>query len=355
MILPEKYQGISEEELKDRIRVQKDKWGADLVILGHHYQRDEVYQFADFTGDSFKLAQDAARQGNARYIVFCGVNFMAEAARILCSDSQRVFLPDHDAGCPMADMATLEEVEDAWDVLSRITDISEIIPVTYMNSSAAIKAFCGAHGGIVCTSSNAGKIFDWAFSKGEKILFFPDEHLGRNTAREKGIPGKDVSLWKREEDNGSLSENDIAGAKVIVWNSYCHVHTHFMIDHIIEARKKYPDAKVIVHPECPEEVVMNSDASGSTEQIIRYVEAAAAGSTIIVGTEVNMVGRLAGRHKNKRVFPLDRSLCPNMFKISLADLCWTLEELGSVNKVHVPTEIAENARIALERMLSHGA
>lgn len=353
MILPEKYQGITEGELKRRIGAVKNKLGDNLVILGHHYQRDDVYNFADFTGDSFKLAQDAARQKKARYIAFCGVHFMAEAARILCSKDQQVFLPDMDAGCPMADMATIDEVEAAWASLSEMTDVSKIIPITYMNSAASIKAFCGENGGIVCTSSNAGRLFDWAFSRGEKILFLPDEHLGRNTARAKGIRDDQVSLWRREEADGGLTRKEVEKGRIIVWNGFCHVHTFFTVDQVGSARKKYPGCKIIVHPECPQEVVIASDTTGSTEQIKKYVENAPKGSVIIVGTEINMVSRLGAQNRDKTVVPLSRSLCPNMFKISLNDLCWTLEELGNVNEIFVSHDIAKHAKTALQRMLDH--
>lgn len=352
MILPEKYQGISEEELKERISKVKARLGSDLVILGHHYQRDDVFAFADFAGDSFKLAQDAANQKDAKYIIFCGVHFMAEAARIVCSQSQRVFLPDVHAGCPMADLASIEQVEEAWKSLGKHTDVSRIIPITYMNSTAAIKAFCGAHNGIVCTSSNAKKIFEWAFEHGDKIFFMPDEHLGRNTARDMNI--NEVCLWKREEEYGGLTKDQIKNTRVFVWNGFCHVHTHFNVAQVKDMREKYPDAKIIVHPECSEDVVKVSDASGSTEQIKKFVENADDGAIIVVGTEINMVSRLARNNPKKRVFSLSRSLCPNMFKISLNDLCWTLEELGNVNEIYVDEIIVKNAHKALQKMLDNG-
>lgn len=353
MILPEEYQGLEETELKRRIQAVKDEIGDDLVILGHHYQRDDVYNFADFTGDSFKLARDAATKSNAKYIVFCGVHFMAEAARIVASKDQRVFLPDLDAGCPMADLAEIAEVEYAWESLSKVTDVSKIVPITYMNSTAAIKAFCGKHGGIVCTSSNSGKLFEWAFKNGEKIFFMPDEHLGRNTARALGFEGEKVALWKRLEEKGGLTSEQVEKSKVIVWNGFCHVHTFFTTDHVKEARKKHSGAKIIVHPECKEDVVKISDASGSTEQIRKYVEGSEKGSTIIVGTELNMVGRLAAQNTDKTILPLARSICPNMFKISLNDLCWTLENLGKVNEIIVNPEVAKHAKAALQRMLDN--
>lgn len=352
MLLPDKYQGLSEDELKTRIADAKARLGKDLVILGHHYQRDNVYNFADFTGDSFKLAQDAANQKDSKYIVFCGVNFMAESARILCSDDQRVFIPDMDAGCPMAAMADIDEVENAWDDLAKMTDVSKIIPVTYMNSTAATKAFCGQHDGAVCTSSNAKKIFEWAFKRGEKILFLPDEHLGRNTARAMGI--EDVALWKRDELNGGLTNAEVEKSKVMVWNGYCHVHKIFTVEQVNEARKRYPGCQVVVHPECTEDVVKASDTTGSTEQIKKYIDNAPAGSVIVVGTEVNMVSRMAANNPDKRVVPLTRSLCPNMFKVSMNDLCWILEEIGQAGEIIVDESIKKDARVALERMLANG-
>lgn len=353
MILPEKYQGIKEDELKKRVHSVKGELGDELAILCHHYQRDDVYEFADFTGDSFKLAQDAASRSKSKHIVFCGVHFMAEAARILCADNQRVFLPNMDAGCPMADMASLDEVEVVWDMLSGMTDISKIVPITYMNSTAAIKAFCGKNGGVICTSSNAGRLFDWAFGRGEKVLFIPDRYLGANTARSKGFKGEEILLLRRDEENSGLNRDLVKKSKVIVWDGFCHVHTAFTLDHINEARKKYPRCKIIVHPESVEDVVEASDEVGSTEQIRKYVESSPKNSTIIIGTEINMVNRLANQNMDKTVLPLERSLCPNMFKISLNSLCWTLEELGLVNEIFVPEDVAGNAKIALRRMLEN--
>lgn len=353
MVLPEKYQALSEEELKDRITAVKKRLGEELIILGHHYQQDGVYAFADFTGDSFKLAQDGARQKKARYIVFCGVHFMAEAAKLLAAKEQRVFLPDFEAGCPMADMADIDEVEVAWNNLAEMTDISRVVPIAYMNSTAAIKAFCGERGGIVCTSSSAGRLFKWAFGRGEKIFFLPDEHLGRNTARALGIKDSEIALWNREISDGGLTNITISEAKVVVWNGFCHVHTHFTVSHISEAREKYPTCKIIVHPECISDVANMADVIGSTEQIKRYVETSPAGSTIVVGTEINMVSRLSKTNKDKTVVPLSRSLCPNMFKISLADLCWTLEELGDVGEIFVAEGVVRHAKTALQRMLEN--
>lgn len=349
-MLSERYRNMSEDELKKRIAKAKKKLGADVVILCHHYQRDEIFEFADFTGDSFKLARAGAEAKQAKKIVFCGVHFMAESARILASKEQRVYQPEPTAGCPMADLAPIDEVEEFWEQLGASTDLSKVVPVTYMNSSVEVKAFCGRHGGIVCTSSNAGKIFDWAFKRGEKILFIPDENLGRNTARGKGIVGEHTMLAGLLRH--SVPRHDIQDVKVILWPGYCHVHTYFTLEHIEVARAKYPNAKIIVHPECREEVVLASDEFGSTEQILNYVKMSPSGSTIFVGTEINMVGRLSRMFPGKKILPLARSLCPNMFKISLGNLCWTLEEFPEENEIKVAEDVAGSARVALERMLS---
>lgn len=352
-MLPESYQGLSEKELVERITSAKTKLGNRLVILGHHYQREEVIRFADFRGDSYGLSKIASEQKSAEFIVFCGVHFMAEAARILARPNQRVFHPDMTSGCPMADMASIDEVEFAWESLDKCWDLKKTIPVTYMNSVAAIKAFCGKNGGIICTSGNASRVFDWAFNHGNKIFFFPDEHLGRNTARVKGIVSDNISVWDPKNPPDDLSS--LENINVLLWKGFCHVHTYFTVKQIKNARKNYPDCKVIVHPECTEDVVMASDESGSTEGICKYVESQPKGTTIVVGTEINLVNRLAKENPDKKIVPLARSLCPNMFKISLNDLCWTLEQIvkgDPVNEIIVPADISKNAKLALERMLT---
>jgi len=333
-----------DKELRQRIELSKKKLGRRLVILGHHYQRDDVIAFADFRGDSFRLSKVASEQKQAEFIVFCGVNFMAESARILARPLQRVFLPDMRAGCPMADMADLEDVENAWETLSKQTDIKKIIPVAYMNTTAEIKAFCGKKGGIICTSSNAPRVFKWAFERGDKIFFLPDEHLGRNTAKKLNIKGDEFALW---------GDNKIP--KVILWPGFCHVHTFFTTEHIEEAREKYLGCKIVVHPECKEDVVNKSDDALSTEGICGFVARQKKGSVIIIGTEINLVGRLARENPDKKILPLARSLCPNMFKISLSNLCETLESIvkgEAINEVLVPKEITEPANKALSRMLT---
>ncbi len=354
-VLPERYRAMDREELKEGIRERKRALGNKLVILGHHYQRQDVIDFADFRGDSLGLSRLAAEQTTCRYIVFCGVHFMAESADIVRQDHQVVQHPDQDAGCPLAEMADVEAVRRAWDVVARAVDETSVIPITYMNSSAELKAFCGEKGGAVCTSSNAPKVFQWALTRGQKIFFFPDEHLGRNTARGVGIPEEQISLWDpyaemEEETKG----REIQGARLLLWKGFCHVHTHFRPDHIRKVREAEPQAKIVVHPECPEEVVQAADAAGSTEYILRYVQEALSGSTLYVGTEINFVKRLARENSDKTVRELARSLCPNMFRIDLGNLLWTLEGIGEVNRVVVPDDIKYGARLALDRMLQLG-
>lgn len=351
-MLPESYQGLGENELKRRILAAKAKLGKRLVILGHHYQREDVIRFADFRGDSFGLSKVAGQQGEADYIVFCGVHFMAEAARILARPGQRVFHPDLTAGCPMADMAPVDDVETAWAELAGIVDIKKVIPVAYMNTVASLKAFCGRNGGIICTSSNAPRVFEWAFERGDKIFFFPDEHLGRNTARKFGISKNEIKVWKSMSDDSRFTIHD---SRLLLWPGFCHVHTYFTLEHVKAARENYPGCKIIVHPECREDVVRASDENASTEGICKYVEAEASGAPIIIGTEINLVMRLAHENPQKNILPLARSLCPNMFKISLGDLCWTLEQLVKgepANEVIVPEEISRYAKVALDRMLT---
>lgn len=338
-------ENLSEQELKRRIEDAKKKFGSRLVILGHYYQQSDVIEFADYEGDSFALAK-AGAETDAEFIVFCGVKFMAEASVILAKPGQRVFLPDMDAGCPLSDMAPTEDVLDAWALLEDAGAAKDFLPVVYMNSSSELKSFCGEKGGTVCTSSSAAKAFDWAIEQGKRIFFLPDENLGRNTAREFGIKESEISRW----DNEKIA--DVLDARLIVWNGYCHVHTFFTEAHVIAAREKYPGCKIVVHPECSPSVAMLSDGVGSTAYLKKFAEDTPAGSTVVIGTEINLVARLAKNHPDKKIVPLARSLCPNMFKLSLADLCCTLENLGRVNEVFVNEEIAKDAKIALDRMLS---
>lgn len=354
-LLPDTYRAASQEELFGRIREAKEALGGRLCILGHHYQREEVIQFADLRGDSFGLSQSAAALEEPDYIVFCGVHFMAEAADVLSPPDRRVVLPDLRAGCPMANMATLDEVLPAWEELASAVGPGAVCPITYMNSDAELKAFVGRHGGAVCTSSNAAGIFRWAFGERPKVLFFPDEHLGRNTAYAVGVPLEEMVVWDPEEPMGGLSAEELRRARVILWKGYCHVHTHFTPEMVREVRSRRPDMKVIVHPECTFEVVQLSDATGSTGGIIKKVQSSPPGSQWAVGTEVHLVNRLSAEHPDKTIIPLDRSLCGTMFLINPQNLCWVLEELVRsqvVNEIAVPREVRRWAKVALDRMLA---
>jgi quinolinate synthase len=327
-----------------------------LVILGHHYQRDEVIQFADFRGDSFKLSRQAASRGEADYILFCGVHFMAESADILAQPHQQVILPNLEAGCSMADMAKQDDVEACWETLKGF-GVGEVIPVTYMNSAASLKAFCGRNGGIVCTSSNASRVFDWAFERGERILFFPDEHLGRNTGVKKGIPLDRMAVWDPFQPNGGLTETELREATVILWKGYCSVHARFSVEQIDAARAAVPGVNVVVHPECRMEVVQAADCDGSTEHIIDVISAAAPGTSWAVGTEINLVNRLQSEMPDKRIFCLDPVICPcsTMYRVHPGYLLWALEHLVEgevVNQIQVDTDTKREALVALDRMLS---
>jgi len=336
----------------EKIKEIKKKLGKELIILTHHYQRQEIVYLGDYGGDSFGLSQKAATDKDARYIVFCGVHFMAESAAILAQPHQTVQIPDAAAGCWMADMIDSVLVNKVWDEITQIVGDEGIMPLVYMNSDAHIKAHCGKHGGAVCTSSNTPRAFKWALEQREKIFFFPDEHLGRNTGNKLGIPADEMIVWDPGKPLGGNSEEQIKKARVILWKGYCLVHTRFTTDHISEARKKYPEAQIVVHPECPQEVVNIADADGSTSFIVDYVKKAAAGSTIIIGTEINLIQRLAQEHPDKTIMTLHDSLCPNMYKIDLPKLLATLETIGETNIVSVDEDIKNDARLALDRMLS---
>ncbi len=360
--LPVAYQRMDDAELHARIRRAKDALGERLVVLGHFYQRDEVVQHADFVGDSFQLANAALTRPQAETIVFCGVHFMAETADVLARPGQRVILPNLAAGCSMADMADEDSVEAAWDQLLEVYadesgDLAPVVPVTYMNSSAALKAFCGRHGGIVCTSSNAEVVLEWAFERGRRVLFFPDQHLGRNTAKAMGVPLERMPLWDPRKPLGGHDETTLREAKVLLWHGFCSVHKRFTVAQIEQARAEHPGVQVVVHPECPMPVVDAADAAGSTDLIRRYVEAAAPGSTIAIGTEVNLVNRLAAEHPDKTIFCLDPVICPcsTMYRIHPGYLAWVLDGLleGEVrNEIVVDEAVAADARVALERMLA---
>ncbi|GAB3861639.1 quinolinate synthase NadA [Micromonospora andamanensis] len=348
----------SDPDLVARATAAKAALGDRVFVLGHHYQRDEVIQFADVTGDSFKLAREAAARPQAEYIVFCGVHFMAESADILTSDAQQVVLPDLAAGCSMADMAALPQVENAWDVLTELGLAERTVPVTYMNSSADIKGFVGRNGGVVCTSSNAKRALDWAYEQGEKVLFLPDQHLGRNTAvLEMGFSLDDCVLYDPHKPNGGLTAEQLRDAKMILWRGHCSVHGRFTLESVNDVRERVPGVNVLVHPECRHEVVQAADQVGSTEYIIRTIEAAPAGSAWAVGTELNLVRRLALAHPDKQIMFLDRAVCycSTMNRIDLPHLVWALEELVAgrvVNRITVDADTAHHARVALDQMLA---
>ena len=362
--LPNEYKSASNEELHERIRAAKQTLGDRVVILGHFYQRDEIVQHADYLGDSFQLANAAKAHPEAESIVFCGVHFMAETADILSGADQSVILPNLAAGCSMADMADADSVEQCWAELTAIYGSepgadgrAPIIPVTYMNSSAALKAFCGRNGGIVCTSSNAAIVLKWAFERGQRVLFFPDQHLGRNTAKAMGISVDDMPLWHGRKPLGGNSEQELRDAKVVLWNGFCSVHKRFTVDQIDKARADYPGVRVIVHPECPMAVVDAADENGSTDYIRRAIEQAHEPSVFAIGTEINMVQRLAAQHPEHTIFCLDPVICPcsTMYRIHPGYLAWVLERLVAgevVNQITVDAETAEQAKVALERMLA---
>jgi quinolinate synthase len=349
----------SDPDLVARARAARETLGERVFVLGHHYQRDEVIQFADVTGDSFKLARDAAARPEAEFIVFCGVHFMAESADILTSPQQKVILPDLAAGCSMADMARLGQVEDAWDALADAGIADSVVPVTYMNSSADIKAFCGRNGGVVCTSSNAEVALEWAFEQkpDAKVLFLPDQHLGRNTAVLKmGMSLDDCVVWNPHLPNGGLTEEQLRDARMILWKGHCSVHGRFSPDVVDELRANIPGVQILVHPECQHEVVLKADLVGSTEFIIKTIEAAPSGSSWAIGTELNLVKRLADQHPDKHISFLDRTVCycSTMNRIDLPHFVWAMESLASgvvVNQIQVDPETEQQALVALQRML----
>ncbi len=355
--LPDRYTLAAPDELDAWTGRAKATLGDRLLVLGHHYQRPEVIRWADERGDSFKLAQFAARTEAATDIVFCGVHFMAESADILTGDHQRVVLPDLNAGCSMADMADIDQVQEAWEELAAVTDVERIVPITYMNSSAALKAFVGDRGGAVCTSSNARLVLEWALARGDKVLFFPDQHLGRNTGYEMGFGAADMRVWDPRCDLGGLDDRSVKDATLLLWKGHCTVHQRFTPAHVAAFRDEHPGGEVLVHPECSHEVVELADRVGSTERILEWVDAAPAGATLGVATEIHMVQRLAVEHPDKTVVSLDPLICPcsTMFRIDGPHLAWCLESLARgelVNQVVVDDDTARSARLALERMLA---
>ncbi|MDN8548546.1 quinolinate synthase NadA [Microbacterium sp. NM3R9] len=364
--LPEWYRRASERELDQRIREAKTVLGDRVVVLGHFYQREEVVVHADYVGDSFQLAGAAKSHPEAEAIVFCGVHFMAETADLLSQPEQAVILPNLAAGCSMADMASIDEVEECWEQLAELYgDLEQpdedgllpVVPVTYMNSSAAIKGFVGRHGGIVCTSSNARTVLEWAFARGRRVLFFPDQHLGRNTAKAMGVPLDRMPLWNPRRAYGGNDRAALTDAQVILWHGFCSVHRRFTVDQIDRARAEHPGVRVIVHPECPMDVVDAADEAGSTEYIRSAIDAASEPTTFAVGTEINLVQRLAAQYPQHRIFCLDPIVCPcsTMYRIHPGYLAWVLDELvagRTPNRIQVPGDVADPARLALERMLA---
>ncbi|MCH2311754.1 MAG: quinolinate synthase NadA [SAR202 cluster bacterium] len=354
--VPAEYRTLESDQVVERIQAARSKLGERVMVLGHHYQRDEVIQFADFRGDSYNLSKYAAETKGLEAVIFCGVHFMAETADILTDSDVSVILPNLMAGCSMADMAKIDDVEECWDELTEIYDDEKIIPITYMNSTAAIKSLCGSNGGIVCTSSNATKVFEWAFERGQRVLFLPDQHLGRNTGLKLGIGEDEMVVWSPFKGSGGNSLEQLQKAKVVLWEGHCSVHTRFTVEQIHTAREEHPSVNVIVHPECPQDVLAEADMNGSTELIIKTISEADSGSKWAVGTEISLVNRLAKEHPDKTVFCLDPVVCPcsTMYRIHPTYLLWVLEALNDgvvVNQIKVGLETQQNALIALERML----
>nr|MBN2277881.1 quinolinate synthase NadA [candidate division Zixibacteria bacterium] len=352
--LPKEYRESTTEELKDSIRSARGKLGRKAIILTHHYQRPEIVESGDAVGDSYGLSKIAAERDDVDLIIFCGVHFMAEAAYILSKPHQKVYLPNPLAGCPMADMAEIEEVLEAWEVLKAFGGDTRIMPISYMNSAASLKAFVGEHGGLICTSSNADAAYKWALERREKLFFFPDRHLGYNTGIKYGLSRDDMVLWDFAKEQGGLSDEQIEKARVILWKGHCHVHTNFRSRHVTEVRGKYPDVKIVVHPECSHTVVEQADAVGSTSFIVKYVEQQPAGSVIAIGTEINLINRLAHEHPDKKIFELSGQTCPvcaNMYRTTLNDLAYCLENYEDMKTITVPDEVRQKAYLALERML----
>ncbi len=352
--LPTEYREAKSADLKDRIAEARLRLGSRLCILVHHYQRLEVVEFGDHLGDSYGLSKIAAGKKEADTIVFCGVHFMAESADILTDDHQKVYLPNPLAGCPMADMAEVADVMEAWDYLKRFGAEDKIMPLSYMNTAAALKAFTGRYGGVICTSSNAASALKYGLSRREKVFFFPDQNLGYNTGIKYGLKPDEMVIWDFSREGGGLSDDQLRRAKIILWKGHCHVHTNFTAEQVREVRKQYPAVKVVVHPECPHEVVELADANGSTSFIVDYCKKAPSGSVIAIGTEINLVHRMAHEHPDKQIFELSGNTCPvcaNMYRTTLNDLAYCLENLESIKPVKVSEPTRSEARLALERML----
>ncbi|MBN2226786.1 MAG: quinolinate synthase NadA [candidate division Zixibacteria bacterium] len=352
--LPQKYREADTAELKDRILQVKERLGDRAIILTHHYQRPEVVELGDAVGDSYGLSKIAASRKDVEFIFFCGVHFMAESADILSGDHQTVYLPNPLAGCPMADMADMADVMEAWKVLEQFGGDKRIMPISYMNSAAGLKAFTGEHGGLICTSSNADAAYRYGFARKEKLFFFPDQHLGYNTGLKYGLMPEEMVIWDFSRDEGGLTEQQLAKAKVILWKGHCHVHINFTAEHVDQVRREHPEVKIVVHPECPPEVVQKADANGSTSFIVKYIEAQKPGSVIAVGTEINMVHRMAMTYTDRTIFELSGKTCPacaNMYRTTLNDLAYCLENFETMKPIRVSDRIRGNALLALQRML----
>ena len=355
--LPQEYREATNEELVQRIQAARKKLGSRLTILAHHYQRMEVVAFGDHVGDSYGLSKIAAEKKDVEYIVFCGVHFMAESADILTGDSKTVFLPNPLAGCPMADMAEMADVLEAWEYLEEFGGDSKIMPISYMNTAAGLKAFTGKHGGLICTSSNAKGAYEYGFKNKEKLFFFPDEHLGYNTGINYGIKPEEMVIWDFSRERGGLTKEQIDKSKVILWKGHCHVHTNFKPEHVEQFRQKYPDGKVLVHPECPHDVVKLADAAGSTKFIVDYCENQPEGTVIAIGTELNLVNRMAKTFTNKQIVELSGAtcaVCANMYRTTLNDLAYTLENLDDIKPIRVTEPTKSDALKALQKMLEVG-
>jgi quinolinate synthase len=355
--LPKEYREAPPADLTTRIHAAREKLGRSLCILTHHYQRVEVVEQGDHLGDSYGLSKIAARQKEAEVIVFCGVHFMAESADILTSDHQTVYLPNPLAGCPMADMAEMADVMAAWEDLKAFGAEERIMPVSYMNTAAGLKAFTGRYGGLICTSSNAHKALQYGFERREKVFFFPDENLGLNTGHRLGLKPDEMVIWDFSREMGGLTAEQIEKAKLILWKGHCHVHTNFTVEHVHEMRERYPDIKIVVHPECKPEVVALADGSGSTSFIVKYCEEAPAGSTIAIGTEINLINRMAIYHRDKTIVQLSGQTCPvcaNMYRTTLNDLAYCLENFPDIKPIRVNEPDRSEALAALERMLEIG-
>jgi quinolinate synthase len=354
LAVPGKYREASNDELRDLVLAAKKRLGDRILILAHHYQRLEVAALGDFIGDSYDLSKTASECNEASYIVFCGVHFMAEAADILSADNQQVYLPNPLAGCPMADMAEIDDVLAAWEYLQELGLAEKTLPLSYMNSAAYLKAFCGRMGGLICTSSNAKAAYQWVYDRADKLFFFPDENLGYNVGKWMGIPDDEIVVWDFHAELGGIDPGLLKKARLILWKGHCHVHTNFKKHHIDEVRDKYPDARIVVHPECAWDVVVNADAVGSTKFIVNFIDEQPPGSVVAVGTEINLINRMAHKYPDKKIFELSGQICPvcaNMYRTTLADLAYTVENLDGRDKITVGSDIKKEARLALSRML----